>query len=345
MKQAIKSGSETLSISKEASSAIKGVLILLVVLGHNSLLCNEWNGSVPVERYFYWRWLYTFHVYCFFILPFIYNRKPYTKGNIIKYAVRLLYPYLWICALCAIINVYVLRNPFAGWYELLRAVLYGSELLLDNTIGFNFPWFLPAMFSLLLLKDVYYSNGKIVRVILVGIGIVLWFIVLHGDMKFSTLGTFMPLSIVSAFRVFPICLLTVWLAERISFSFISCCLTAIGFLFLSFLLCVAQTCNAQLWKMIFYFVMPIAAFLFLLQICDFLSKSVLLIRLGRNSLQIYLYHVIIFNALLLFVKQFHFTPTVIWGLVVYCMTLFFAEIMAKFINSNKFFKNVLYPSK
>lgn len=82
---------ERVIVSREESNAIKGLLILLIALGHNSILSFAWDGCEPVEAYFHRNWLYQFHVYVFFMLPFIYNEQPYRKGNLRKYAVRMLW--------------------------------------------------------------------------------------------------------------------------------------------------------------------------------------------------------------------------------------------------------------
>ncbi len=74
-----------------------------------------------------------------------------------KNTIRLLYPYLWVTLLCLILNVSLSGQDFKGWAHFSWAMISGSDILLDEVIGFSFPWFLPTMFSLLILKDVYYS--------------------------------------------------------------------------------------------------------------------------------------------------------------------------------------------
>lgn len=334
---------DNISVSKEASNAIKGLLIVLVVLGHNSILCSDWSGCATTERLFHWQWLYTFHVYCFFLLPSMYNKLPYRRGNFRKYALRLLYPYLWICAVCTMLSVVVSGNPFKGWANLLHAVVYGSDKLLDETMGLNFPWFLPAMFSLLLLKDFYYSSRKYVQWILLGIGLAMWAVVLSGSVKFSTLGTYVPFAIVPAFRLLPVCLLAVWLAERLQYNFMARSVTASVFVLFSVLLWVFDHYGIRSGRMAFYFVMPVAAFLTLIQLRDYLAKSRLLIALGKMSLPIYLYHVIVFNGLLLVVKHFHCPPTLTDGVIVLIVT-FAVSCSGAWLTTNiPLLQKLLYP--
>lgn len=334
---------ENFSISKEASNAIKGLLIVLVVLGHNSILCHVWDGCTTTEPLFIWRWLYTFHVYCFFILPFIYNKFPYRKGNIRKYATRLLYPYLWVCLICAALSLFVMGNPFKGWKNLAQAVIWGSDKLLDENMGFNFPWFLPAMFTLLLLKDFYYSAGECLKKIVVGSAVLLWVVVIVSGVKFSTLGTYVPFALVPAFRLLPLCLLCVWLSDKMDFTVKSRWWLTIVFTLLSILLWFCYHYNIRSGRIVFYFVMPIFAFLLLLSIRDYLAKSRLLVALGKMSLPIYLYHIIVFNGLLIAVKHFHCPPTLIDGVIVLLITLAVSYLGAWLTTRIPILQKCLYP--
>lgn len=150
---------ERVIVSREESNAIKGLLILLIALGHNSILSFAWDGCEHVEAYFHRNWLYQFHVYVFFMLPFIYNEQPYRKGNLRKYAVRMLWPYFWICLICLAVSV-LIGAPFNGWANLAWTLVSGNIDLLGINIGAQFPWFLMTMFALMLLKDLYYSLSR-----------------------------------------------------------------------------------------------------------------------------------------------------------------------------------------
>ena len=334
---------EHISFSKEESNAIKGLLILLVVLGHNSILSQEWNGSETVDSLFHWRLLYTFHVYCFFILPFLYNKHPYKKGNFQKYAIRLLYPYLWVCLLCLSLSLFIGKNLADGWMNLLHAVVSGSDKLLEENLGFTFPWFLPAMFALLLLKDIYYLAGKYLKRGLVCVGISLWTVVLLFGVKFSELSSYVPFALIPAFRLLPICLFTVWLTSKINFNSKSQWRLVATFTLLSILFWCFQTYDIYTGRMIFYFVMPVVAILLIFSFKDYLSKSRLLIALGKMSLQIYLYHIIVYNILLIAVKHFHSSPTFTDGVILLVVTLAFSYMGAYITTKESLAQKLLYP--
>lgn len=134
-------------LSRESSDALKGVLMLLVALGHNHVLCPNtvaggWAG-----------YLYTFHVAGFFILPFFYRRQArmswaYVRDLLVRHWV----PYAWVCLLCWLAySVFSWHFSF-GW-EHVWAFLQGTQSPIRQHFGFVFPWFLPTYcsFSLLLL--------------------------------------------------------------------------------------------------------------------------------------------------------------------------------------------------
>lgn len=336
-------------VSREESNAIKGLLILLIALGHNSILSFTWNGCEAVGAYFHRNWLYQFHVYVFFMLPFIYNEQPYRKGNLRKYAIRMLWPYIWICLICLAMSLCVLGNPFNGWANLTWTLISGNITLLGLNIGSQFPWFLMTMFALMLLKDLYYSLARslthsLTHYLLVGIGVGLW--VLAWAMK-ETLPVSLesPFSIAGALLLLPVCLSGLALSKRINLQKSSWWLLGI-FLSLTILL----WCYYYLFKehtvgvnLLFLFVMPISAFLLLLSIRNWLAKSKLLIALGKMSLPIYLYHVLIFNAFLLVVKHFHCPPRWTDGIVVYIATIVISYLGAWVTMRVPFMQRVLFP--
>ena len=199
------------------------------------------------------------------------------------------------------------------------------------------------MFSLLLLKDVYYSVNRIWRGVLLGIGVLLWVVVLVSGVKFSTLGIYVPFALVPAFRLLPVCLATLWMAERIKNNAVWRSAVVVLLVLTSFLYWWVLSADIRFGRMLFYFVMPVLAFLTLLTIKDYLEKSRLLIAFGKMSMQIYLYHVIIFNALLLVVKRFHCPPTIADGVVVLLVTLVVSYVLASLTTRVPWIKRLLYP--
>lgn len=130
-----------LFLTIDESNAIKGVLIILIVLGHNHILSpNTEEGGIM-------EYLYMFHVQSFFILPFFYDKTVELNSNTIKNIIfRNWWPYLWICMLC-----YISYNMFSHQWDMsakhIWAFLQGTQTRIKNCFGFVFPWFLPTYCS------------------------------------------------------------------------------------------------------------------------------------------------------------------------------------------------------
>lgn len=154
-------------ITRDESSAIKGLLMLLIIFGHTSMLTTDFMTG---ERTYFWNWLYTFHVFVFFILPFIYGHKrkrneveTRADGFLVDYSyvaaefkhnfIKMFFPYLWFCVISAFVFLsigYGVFNP----QGMLYAFVFGEQSALGRYFGFNLLWFLPAMLALLTLKSI-----------------------------------------------------------------------------------------------------------------------------------------------------------------------------------------------
>jgi len=288
-------------ISRDASTAIKGLLMLLVVFGHTGLLTTDFLTG---ERTFFYKWLYTFHVYIFFILPFIYGykRKPgaVNGGQIINIqqitkdvkhvVIKIGVPYCWFYLFSAIIFVVV----GAGKIDLggmLYAFVFGNEFLMNKYIGFDFMWFLPAMLVLMSLKSVWYNSKQIIRNTIIVISFLLWCLTIFKILQQSFVGLFVPFAITQALYYIIWGLTIRWVLEKqlpakwqmlVVILLIGICLV------LLYYNNELSGPNLNVRKIVQLF-MPILAFFFLYEIKNLLSKSKVLKFIGTYSLQIYLY--------------------------------------------------------
>lgn len=150
-----------MTLDRSESTAIKGLLILLIVLGHNQLLLP--HGSAG------FMWFYLFHVTCFFILPFFYGgqaKKP-TWRHISDLIVRTWWPYL-----ITAIATWLVAGGEPGW-NIVYAFLNGSSTLTGRDLGGTFLWFMPTFcsFSILHLLGRRY---RVVKWIGGVVGLIVW---------------------------------------------------------------------------------------------------------------------------------------------------------------------------
>lgn len=85
-------------ISRDHSIWIKGILTILIVLGHNMVF------TIPLQKQGMMSFLYMFHIQGFFILPFLYgiNDRSYTKERLKNTIIRFFWPYLLLVTLFVI---------------------------------------------------------------------------------------------------------------------------------------------------------------------------------------------------------------------------------------------------
>jgi fucose 4-O-acetylase-like acetyltransferase len=338
-------------LTRDESSAIKGLLMLLIVFGHSGMITTNFATG---GKTFFWHWLYSFHVYVFLILPFIYgyHRLDETgkqkglrsiakdlKHNLIKIGV----PYCWFFLFSAIIFV-VIGGGTMNLKGMLYAFVFGNEPLMDKYIGFNFIWFLPAMLALMTLKSVWYNSKPIVRWVIVFVSIALWVLAITKVVSCYTVGMYIPFAISQAFYFILLGLLARWLTEK---QFLAQWQMPV-------VLFLIGVCTVLLYyrknlvgsmlnvSTILRLVMPVLVFLLLYGMRNLLSKSKLLKFIGTYSLQIYLVHVYVINALS--VLFLHFTrESVGIGVVIYVLTLLISIGLALVMVKVPIINKVLFP--
>ena len=203
-------------ITKDASTAIKGLLMLLIVFGHTGMLTTNFSTD---EKTFLYDWLYTFHVHIFLIMPFIYGYKQKTsKGyailNDLKHnLVKIGAPYFWFFLLYTLVFITVGGGKL-NLSGIIYAFFFGSQTLMSKYIGFNMMWFLPAMLALVTLKSVWYNSQTVVRNCLLTISIILWLFCIFRIVEMGEVGLYIPFAISQGFYYLLLGLVSRWLIEN-----------------------------------------------------------------------------------------------------------------------------------
>lgn len=342
-------------ISREASTAIKGLLMLLIVFGHTGMLTTDFATG---NKTFFWQWLYTFHVYVFLILPFIYgyNKKSGVpenqaskcfdihqiiidiKHNLVKIGV----PYCWFFLFSAIVFVTVGGGRF-DLKGILYAFFFGNEPLIDKFIGFNFMWFLPAMLALTILKSIYYNSNKTVKVVIISISIILWALAIFKIISRYKVGMYVPFAISHAFYFIILGLMARYIVEKQWTTKILMPVVVLLVFAMTLLLYYRKEIHTVMnLHIIIQLVMPILMFLLLYCIRDILAKSKVLNFIGTYSMQIYLVHVFVINALVVLFT--HFTEQSIGlGIIIYILAICISCGLAMIMVKVPFINKVLFP--
>lgn len=140
--------------------SLKGVLILLIILGHNYFFSQHfplWFAA-----------LYNFHVACFLLLPFLFSMEEVGFERFRDRIVRALAPHVafLVVALVAYFVLYVEKDSqiVAEWgRKVVLALLVQNEGVLNDAAGFRHFWFLPAMITLMCLLYMHDRGGLAFR--------------------------------------------------------------------------------------------------------------------------------------------------------------------------------------
>lgn len=295
------------SLNREESSAIKGLLIFLIVLGHNAVFTDSVKGI--------WGFLYTFHVQAFFILPFLYgSEKNYNfTSSLKKNFWRLYWPFviffislsvLWYGVQNVITDSRSVFNVnLIGWDKFkyyVVALFSGSYYLIDYFTGFQYLWFLPVMFSMSVLREVIPSSRLWQSLIMV-IGLIsytIFFVFMYKqpyekDVN-STLMLFSPFAILQGCGAYFLGKLG---AQTLNHKYRKSTVPVFSTLFIvasiMYLVLVKTDSLTNTMQWGFRFIMPFLFVSFLILLKTVLAKSKFLRALGNYSFPIYIIHPII----------------------------------------------------
>ena len=139
---------------RDALDAAKGILILCIVIGHNSVLLNAYPW---IDQFFY-----NWHVYGFFLismmLPFNSTRQNFLIDRLTRYLV----PFLVFLFVAYVVHQIATHGQNFPRSLLLMpvAAITGSADLLDSTSGARLFWFLPTLAGLTFIRYVIYRSNR-----------------------------------------------------------------------------------------------------------------------------------------------------------------------------------------
>ena len=292
-----------ITLNRNESNAIKGLLIFLIVLGHNAVFTK----SIPSS----FEYLYTFHVQTFFILPFLYGTKSKSLiDSFSKNFVRLYYPFLLFFTLLSILWLFAqgriadansvsdLDLSYSGKVlYFISAIFTGNYFLIDYFSGFQFLWFLPVMFSMNILRETLEERKYVQRIILI-IGIasyIMFFVFMYkkpyaDDVNFRLM-LFSPFAILQGCGAYFMGKMCVDIMRN-KHNKVTIPLLSILFIIASIIYiviaCSGFLTNEILWFL--RFIMPFLFINFLYSIKERLAVSKILKNLGIYSFPIYIIH-------------------------------------------------------
>lgn len=288
-----------------AYDALKGIGILVIVWGHNTLL----SSALPELRSFF----YSFNVHLFFILSLLLSSRAFSKELCLNRLVRYGVPYVFFVTLGWVIMFGLEGSDgvFNELISLLNAYVFGTSHYTKEASGLFLFWFLPSLFSLSLIHSLTIRYKQLYVPVLVCswsfvllVGLLPQSILNHG-----VLGLFPALWIFAVGQTAVFCSKRKLMASRLGN------ILCFGFTFIGIWLIWSEWIDTGQLHMfagytilapldyIFIIGLPISVTLNLLNLGQFLARSTFLVKVGCHSLVIYLCHQFIFRGIELIARK------------------------------------------
>ena len=344
-----------LSISFRESTAIKGFLIILIILGHAQPLIQI---SGVLRSFFY-----DFHVHCFMILPLLYPVKQLSRERVKNYFARLIIPYILLFVIFYIgryVPLLIMRNQSNGltFYEVINLIIEGSKSMvmggyfpLGDSIKIRYLWFLPVMFSFVIIKDYYFtilSKKQKTAVLLLG-GIfysILW-VCLYPPFFIEEKREIMyysPLSIWQAIGALFMGVITMY-ALRITYSSKLRMIMKIALPIIFIIIYRLYTFFPKTSEYLLPLktVIPIIAFMLLFFYKEVFSKSIILRRFGEQSFEIYIIQTPICVLMYTFLPKLIPNNSIMVRLLSFILVLTICYYTAKIMSNIRIVKRFFFP--
>lgn len=342
-------------LTRDESASLKGLLIFLIVLGHNSLFCNAIDG--------FHSFIYCFHVQCFFVLPFLYPSKSLSVSSIKDNFFRLYWPFIIIFILYSIVfkivapylppqgYAYFLSDNDGGIVNCFRTILTGNWFMIEFFSGFQYLWFLPVMFSCLVWKQIVeyatICHKKATVVLLMALSLVcyvMFFVFMyhapygleinHGILQFSLFGALQGLGIV----------LVSYIIRAICERYNDGQLWIWVLLFCVSLIWYVITLESAITIWVLRGVMPIIFFVILFGLRKQLSSFNLLKKIGDNSFLIYIIHPVFCKFFVMLTPE-HLSINWVYIIMSQILIIVMSYYLAKFINNMEIIRRTFFPKK
>lgn len=336
---------DTVGVPSEGIDALKGVLIALIVVGHNPLITGAFPGLFQA--------LYSFHVVAFLLLPFWFAVPPLSARLVRDRAVRYLVPhytfYLPACALFA----FTLANDSVG--QRLVAVGMGALIGSADTVkagsGLSLFWFLPALLTLTLLRSWAARVGGSTIVLLLATAVHL-----GAGMLPRAVGGLIPFGLLIALFIFPLGQFISWAWPHYVAPWLARWGIIAGIMWaatLFYIFTARSSFNigeltlysvAQPLLLVLHDISALSAFVTLAALCTtWVGRIPLLVSLGRASLIIYLIHSLIFQGLMIVAGRLGASSGLLMGLVLFGITLALSYAAALLLTRSHAFQRWVTP--
>lgn len=318
-------------LDKNKSNNIKGILILLIIIGHLNLLSSE-------LRYI----LYSFHVILFFLLPFLYVETTFSMKALRKLFKRLYIPFFIFYSVAFITYSLFYLNGNIDLNRYLIGLLIANTSTLDSVIGIKAYWFFPTYFLLVLLLMSYNSmNQKIKKIIFIMFFIFHFFISIFTKNELQS----MPYNIYIVFYLFSLGLIFKYIYNQYNIERLNILYPLFGFLIsatviygTNFDIAIAIFPNIMKTPLLFlsHDLLVLFAFIILIKLSG--HNCIFITKLGVFSIAVYTIHPLVIQALKLLIQSNSFLS----NLLIFILTIILTLLVIRLLQKLEIYQ-VVYP--
>ena len=320
---------------------IKGILIVLIVVGHNVLI----TSAVP-DLY---RVLYCFHVGGFFLLSACLSRHPADRGKLVDKCFRYFVPYVLFLSLYTILASVMMageRGPGDTLREFLVSLALPTGRSVKASSGVLMLWFLPGLICFTIFDTLQRRLGP-----RAGIAITA---VCHGAIGclrsewLAGVPWFMP---AAGFMLLPAAVAReLWVRDARIARFVPAFLLALLFggwvwgagFFCDFSMSAVPGIDSPA-RLLAVDGLLLSAFFAIRGLPLPRSAERLFAALGRDSLSIYLFHTLVFYTLLRLIPE-RLSGGLAGGMVIAAATIAIAWSLGRCISSLPWLKRIVFPA-
>jgi len=148
-------------LSWDQYDTLKGSLILLIVIGHNTNLQSVWPNMD--------RMIYNFHVSSFLLIPQMLGAGAFTLVVMRDKAIRFMAPHVCFLTLASILYAInfdqglTIADYVARWSD---ALLYSNSPKIVAAAGLQLYWFLPTLLCMTVIRAFYYNTNTYIALVL-----------------------------------------------------------------------------------------------------------------------------------------------------------------------------------
>lgn len=319
--------------------AVKGILILCIVLEHNNLLTNNYDWIRPFCD--------AFAAGCFLIFTFTWPIKRLPLVQYLDKYFAYYWPYIILLTATTILNYIIFRHSSLNetLFDFFQALVVASPDTIKDSSGFMYLWFLPTLCFLYLIRYFTYGHTKISFLI----AVIIWLSI--GAINDDVLTSF-PFSFHVIAFIFILGLIYQELHQKLIndnnytkvFCLISFFLCSIASYFIGWELFLAGGIIPS-WQdpllLLYYSYFMLIAIPSIYHLLSFMPALInkVFIYLGKNSLLTYLIHPLIFIA---FTKVF---PIIEQPLFSFILTIIICLLTALFLEKMPYINSLIFPKK